>query len=67
MANNARKGFKDPRGTVFDECVRYIAAAMPNAFILENVRDLLSIDGGSAFAYVLSQLRSVVEPRFYHV
>ena len=66
-SSGKRKGFRDPRGTVFGGCVDYIRSAKPRAFILENVKGLLDNDGGRAFREVLSILRSVVRPRYYRI
>ncbi|SDI90027.1 DNA (cytosine-5)-methyltransferase 1 [Frankineae bacterium MT45] len=41
-----RRGFDDPRGTLFFEIVRFLEAKRPRAFFLENVRGLLSHDKG---------------------
>ena len=50
-------GFKDPdKGTLFDEVVRFIKHGKPKAFILENVKGLLSSHGGTEMQYVLDSL-----------
>lgn len=41
-----RRGFDDPRGTLFFEIVRVLTDKRPAAFFLENVRGLTSHDGG---------------------
>ncbi len=41
-----RKGFDDTRGTLFFEIARILEAKRPRHFILENVKGLLSHDGG---------------------
>ena len=45
----SRKGFDDPRGSVFAGCTRYISEAKPDMFLLENVVGLLTIVSGRAF------------------
>ena len=40
-------GFSDPRGQLFWEVVRVLAGRRPRGFILENVKNLYYIDGGS--------------------
>ncbi|CAE8645640.1 unnamed protein product [Polarella glacialis] len=49
-------GFADPRGLLFMEIVRVLHACHPRAFILENVHNLLYIDGGRAFAEIVDAL-----------
>ncbi|CDN42058.1 DNA (cytosine-5-)-methyltransferase [Paenibacillus sp. P22] len=41
-----RKGFEDARGTLFFEIARIAAAKQPRLMLLENVKGLLSHDGG---------------------
>lgn len=41
-----RRGFDDPRGTLFFEIARILWEKRPAAFFLENVRGLLTHDGG---------------------
>jgi DNA (cytosine-5)-methyltransferase 1 len=41
-----RRGFGDTRGTAFFDVVRILEATRPAAFFLENVRGLLTHDGG---------------------
>ncbi|NDE15975.1 DNA (cytosine-5-)-methyltransferase [bacterium] len=52
-----REGERDPRGTVFYECLRVILHKKPMVFVLENVRGLVSIDGGETFKTILDSLR----------
>jgi site-specific DNA-cytosine methylase len=51
-----RKGFKDTRGTLFFEIARIIATKRPKLLLLENVKGLLSHDGGRTFGTILSSL-----------
>jgi len=51
-----RKGFKDTRGTLFFEIARIIASKKPKLLLLENVKGLLSHDGGRTFGTILSSL-----------
>jgi DNA (cytosine-5)-methyltransferase 1 len=48
-----RKGFEDARGTLFYEIARVLSHKRPRHFLLENVKGLLSADGGAAFAEIL--------------
>lgn len=51
-----RGGFKDTRGTLFFEIMRLAEARKPKYLFLENVRGLLSHDGGKTFGTILSSL-----------
>ncbi len=44
-----RGGFEDTRGTLFFECARLVKEIDPDVFIFENVKGLLSHDGGKTF------------------
>lgn len=51
-------GFKDAtQGTLFFDVARIIAAKRPTAFLLENVKNLLSHDRGRTFEVVMRTLR----------
>lgn len=54
---SGRKGFGDPRGTLFFEIVRVLRAARPAGFILENVPGLVGHDGGRTFATIMAEVR----------
>src|SRR3990167_5760403 len=51
-----RKGFNDTRGTLFFEIARILADKRPRHFLLENVKGLLSHDGGKTFQTILKVL-----------
>ena len=51
-----RKGFSDPRGTMFFEIARILRARRPAYILLENVPGLLSHDEGRTFATILHAL-----------
>jgi DNA (cytosine-5)-methyltransferase 1 len=51
-----RKGFKDDRGTLFFDIVRILEAKQPKLLVLENVKGLLSHDGGRTFKTIISSL-----------
>ena len=59
-----REGIRDPRGTIFYECLRVIKHKKPIIYILENVRGLLSIDDGETFKTMISHLEKL---RMYNV
>ena len=51
-----RRGFGDPRGTLFFELARLAEARKPRYLLFENVPGLLSHDGGRTFAAILHTL-----------
>jgi len=51
-----RKGFDDTRGTLFFEIARICEAKRPRYLLLENVKGLLSHDGGRTFKTMLGIL-----------
>lgn len=51
-----QKGFGDSRGQLFFEIIRILKAKKPKAFLLENVRNLLTHDGGRTFGVMLKAL-----------
>ena len=55
LAGN-RKGFGDPRGTLFFELARLAEARKPRYLLLENVPGLLNHNGGQTFAAILDTL-----------
>ena len=59
----SRQGFSDPRGTLFFEIVRIIREKRPQTILLENVRQLASIDKGKTLASIQESL----ERLGYHV
>ncbi len=53
---NMPSGMDSPQGRLFDEIVRILRVKKPQAFILENVKNLKSIDGGNIFRYMCRRL-----------
>ena len=51
-----RKGFGDPRGTLFFELARLAEVRKPAYLLFENVPGLLNHDGGRTFATILNTL-----------
>ena len=51
-----RKGFKDQRGHLFFETLRFIRDKRPRAFFIENVKNLVSHDGGKTFRIMYEAL-----------
>jgi DNA (cytosine-5)-methyltransferase 1 len=58
-----RGGFGDTRGTLFFEIARILAEKQPRAFLLENVKQLCSHDGGKTFQTILR----ILDELGYHV
>lgn len=50
------KGFEDTRGTMFFEVARILKHHQPKAILLENVKQLVSHDGGRTFKVILRVL-----------
>jgi DNA (cytosine-5)-methyltransferase 1 len=49
-------GFEDTRGTLFNDIVRILRAKQPKYFLLENVKNLVSHDGGKTWATIYKSL-----------
>lgn len=58
-----RKGFRDPRGTLFYAIELILRSKNPNNFILENVRGLLTIDNKNT----INAMRQILENMGYNV
>ena len=56
-----REGFEDTRGTLFFDVARIIKAKRPKAFFLENVKGLMSHEGGKTLATILRVLREELD------
>jgi len=54
-----RLGVSDPRGTMFWEIEKILKAKKPYAFLLENVKQLTTIDGGDTFRTMLKILKDL--------
>lgn len=53
------KGFEDPRGNLFFETARVIAAKKPRAVLLENVANLIKHDDGKTFEIICKTLEEL--------
>jgi len=53
------EGFADTRGTLFFEIERILREKNPEAFMLENVKRLVSHDSGRTFDIILSKLKEL--------
>ncbi len=54
-----RRGFDDTRGTLFFEIARILEAKQPAAFVLENVKQLSTHDGGATIRVIHETLREL--------
>jgi DNA (cytosine-5)-methyltransferase 1 len=54
-----RKGFEEARGTLFFEIARIASAKQPRLMLLENVKGLLSHDGGNTFETMCAVLNDI--------
>lgn len=54
-----RKGFDDTRGTLFFDIARIIREKQPRAFVLENVKNLRSHNGGQTLSVILDTLKDL--------
>lgn len=52
-----QKGFSDTRGTLFFNIEQILREKRPRAFLLENVKQLYTHDGGRTFEVILNQLK----------
>lgn len=52
----SRKGFADTRGTLFFDLARILQAKRPRLFVFENVKGLISHDGGRTFRTIIATL-----------
>ena len=51
-----RGGFEDPRGNMWFECTKILRAKQPKYFLFENVKGLLSHQGGASMERICEEL-----------
>lgn len=64
-----RKGFEDDRGHLFFQTLRIIVDKKPKAFLIENVKNLVSHDDGKTFKIMTDALEDVgyhIDKRVYN-
>ena len=61
-----KKGFNETRGTLFFDIANIIKEKQPRAFFLENVRGLLTHDGGQTFATIRRVLTEELGYSFFY-
>ena len=61
------EGFADTRGTLFFDIERILLSKKPKAFLLENVKRLVSHDRGQTFKTILSKLKQAGYNVHWHI
>lgn len=61
-----KRGFNEARGTLFFDVARIIKEKQPKAFFLENVRGLLTHDGGKTFSTIKRIIEEELGYSFYY-
>lgn len=56
--NPKRLGFKDEKGKLFFEMCRILRDKQPKCFVAENVKGILSSNGGSAFPLIIQEFKN---------
>ncbi len=62
-----QKGFEDTRGTLFFDIARILQAKPPKAFVLENVKQLVSHNGGKTLRRILETLENLGYRVYYKI
>ena len=62
-----KQGFADTRGTLFFDIARILKRKQPTAFLLENVKQLLTHDKGRTFAVIEEQLSQLGYTTYHKV
>lgn len=62
-----QKGFDDMRGNVFFKILDVLKVKKPKYVLLENVRNLLTHDGGKTFAYIINSIQECGYHTYYDV
>lgn len=62
-----KQGFEDTRGTLFFDIVRILKQKQPSAFLLENVKQLLTHNKGQTFAVIQEQLSRLGYTTYHEV
>ena len=62
-----KQGFEDTRGTLFFDIARILKQKQPIAFLLENVKQLLTHDNGRTFAVIEEQLSQLGYTTYHKV
>ena len=62
-----KQGFGDTRGTLFFDIERIVKKKQPQAFLLENVRQLVSHDKGRTFLIICERLKELGYTIYYKI
>ena len=62
-AAGKKRGFEDPRGTLFFDILKIVDYARPSTLLFENVANLVKINQGKVFDILVTELKT----RGYHV
>jgi DNA (cytosine-5)-methyltransferase 1 len=62
-----QKGFEDTRGTLFFDIARILQAKQPKAFVLENVKQLVSHNQGKTLERILATLENLGYQTHYKI
>ena len=62
-----KQGFEDTRGTLFFDIARILKQKSPSAFLLENVRQLVSHNKGRTFAVIQEKLSQLGYTIYYEI
>lgn len=60
-----RLGFEDKRGNLLLIFLKNIEKIKPKAFVIENVKGLLSHDSGKSFKYIIDEINNIGEYKVY--
>ena len=61
------RGFEDTRGTLFFDIARILKAKQPKAFVLENVKQIVSHNRGKTFQRILETLENLNYQVYYKI
>lgn len=61
-----KRGFEDTRGTLFFDIARILAEKQPQAFMLENVKGLITNNKGDTFKTILNILQNDLNYKIYY-
>ena len=56
----SKKGFDDPRGKLWEDCIRLVKNSKPKAFIFENVAGFLRLQNGLWMKQALKELNKLI-------
>jgi DNA (cytosine-5)-methyltransferase 1 len=60
-----KKGTTDARSSIMVHCIEVIKKKLPTFFILENVKNFKTVEGGAPFSYLMNELESLGKYSIY--